>query len=958
MSRRVESSGDEEDLGEDASKQGRRINSIDVDEDITLVNVQDDAKMFDVNTLTGDEVFAEQEVAAKYVNLTIDEVTLAQALAALKSVKPKEKERPANVALIEEYDDIQAKIEADHELAQRLQVDEQEELREAKQTINPSSTKKNHVYLPEEYKEKKPKDLKNKSFDSIQKMFDRAFKRVNTFVDFRTDLVEGSSKRAGEELEQESTKKQKVDKDKDTAELQSIMEVIPDEEEVAIDVVPLATNPPTIVDWKIHKEGKKSYYQIVRADGKSQMYRVSSLMLKSFSREDLEDLYKLVKAKYKSTRLVEDLDLVLWSDLKTMFEPHVEDEIWKLQQSITVALIDVNAAQLKLVLLDNFNENYSKCLRLLKCLELEIELFKKKDFVEKEAYDKLVKSYSNLEKHCISLELATQLNQEIFQRENSGENLNAPTFNQLFEINELKAQSQEKDTVIRKLKERIKSLSGKDSVENVKKDIDEIETINIELEHSVAKLLSENENLRKEREHLKSIFKDQFDSIGKTRVQSKEHSLKNELRKIKGKNVVNIVVSKPNATLALGMFKLDIEPISPRLKNNRDAHEVYIEKTIESADTLRGFVEHARTQYPSEPLLESACMFTKHVQELLVYASHTCPNSTKPSKKLVVVTPSNKEKRFRFAEPVTSSSNIPKQTDFLKTKDSNKPLLTSTVVKPTTSASDQSLQAIQRTTGSRDHHVAIKRIKYKTTLGKLNLVKFLRSNDEAPDAIIKCIKNIQVGLNATVCNVRIDNGTEFVNKTLRDFYENVGILHQTLVARTPQQNGVVKRQKQTLVEVARTMLIFSKAPLIQWAKAINIAYVILYRITNLSKSHRHLPKPIKYAFEIIKKYGLLSSDFVDTLMVEKDKLDEDLQGTPVDATLYRGIIGSLMYLTSNADHAGCSDTRRSTSGSAQFLGDKLVSWSFKKQKRTSISSTEAEYIALYGCCAQILWMRS
>ncbi|GKC18224.1 hypothetical protein Tco_1015006 [Tanacetum coccineum] len=164
---------------------------------------------------------------------------------------------------------------------------------------------------------KKPKDLKNKSFDSIQKMFDRAFKRVNTFVDFRTDLVEGSSKRAGEELEQESTKKQKVDEDKDTAELQT-------------------TKPPTIIDWKIHKEGKKSYYQIVRVDGKSQMYRVFSLMLKSFSREDLEDLYKLVKAKYKSTRPVEDLDLVLWSDLKTMFEPHVEDEIWKLQQRYQV----------------------------------------------------------------------------------------------------------------------------------------------------------------------------------------------------------------------------------------------------------------------------------------------------------------------------------------------------------------------------------------------------------------------------------------------------------------------------------------------------------------------------------------------------------------------------------------------------------------------------------------------
>ncbi|GJV73051.1 hypothetical protein Tco_1493046 [Tanacetum coccineum] len=92
LSARVESFGDEESLGEDASKQGR-INAIDADEDITLVNVQDDAdkEMYDVGTVTGDEVFAEQEVAAKDVNLTVDEVTLAQALAALKSVKPKVK---------------------------------------------------------------------------------------------------------------------------------------------------------------------------------------------------------------------------------------------------------------------------------------------------------------------------------------------------------------------------------------------------------------------------------------------------------------------------------------------------------------------------------------------------------------------------------------------------------------------------------------------------------------------------------------------------------------------------------------------------------------------------------------------------------------------------------------------------------------------------------------------------
>ncbi|GJZ56896.1 integrase, catalytic region, zinc finger, CCHC-type containing protein [Tanacetum coccineum] len=186
---------------------------------------------------------------------------------------------------------------------------------------------------------------------------------------------------------------------------------------------------------------------------------------------------------------------------------------------------------------------------------------------------------------------------------------------------------------------RIKSLSGKDSVENVKKDIDEIETINIELEHSVAKLLSENENLRKEREHLKSIYKDQFDSIRKTLIQSKEHSLKNELRKLKGKNVVDAIASKTSATIAPGMFKLDIEPNSHRLKNNRDAHEVYLDKTIENTDTLCGLVEYARKQNPSEPLLEFAYAVTPLNKDKKVRFTSTKVVPTKETTNKSVLTP-------------------------------------------------------------------------------------------------------------------------------------------------------------------------------------------------------------------------------------------------------------------------------------------------------------------------------
>ncbi|GKC77692.1 copia protein [Tanacetum coccineum] len=103
----------------------------------------------------------------------------------------------------------------------------------------------------------------------------------------------------------------------------------------------------------------------------------------------------------------------------------------------------------------------------------------------------------------------------------------------------------------------------------------------------------------------------------------------------------------------------------------------------------------------------------------------------------------------------------------------------------------------------------------------------------------------------------------------------------------------------------------------------------------------------KYTLESLKKYGFDTCDPVDTPMVEISKLDEDKKGKAVDPSHYR-----------DADHAGCQDTRRSTSGSMQFLGDRLVSWSSKRQKSVAISSTEAEYIAMSRCCAQILWMRS
>ncbi|GJX55410.1 hypothetical protein Tco_0285307 [Tanacetum coccineum] len=132
----------------------------------------------------------------------------------------------------------------------------------------------------------KPKNLKNKSFDSVQELFKNAMKRANTFVDMDTDLVEGSEIR-----EEESSSKRA--------------------EDVAIDTIPLATKHAPIVNFQIHRKGRNGYYEIMRADGSAKTYLLFSQLLKEFDREDLENLWKLVKAKHGNTRPEEGYERVL-----------------------------------------------------------------------------------------------------------------------------------------------------------------------------------------------------------------------------------------------------------------------------------------------------------------------------------------------------------------------------------------------------------------------------------------------------------------------------------------------------------------------------------------------------------------------------------------------------------------------------------------------------------------------
>ncbi|GJR34374.1 hypothetical protein Tco_1210058 [Tanacetum coccineum] len=197
---------------------GEEVNAINADTDITLVNVQDDAdnEMFDVDALNGESTTTTTTISSKGLSQDKGKGMLVELE---KPLKKKDQ------------------LKLDEEIALKLQakIDEEERITRA---------------------EEEKIDEANIAWDDIQAKVDVDYQLAKRL----TELVEGSSKRAGEELEQDSIKKQKVDEDKDTIELQSLMEVIPDEEEVVIDVLLLATKSPSIVDWKIYKEGKKSYY--------------------------------------------------------------------------------------------------------------------------------------------------------------------------------------------------------------------------------------------------------------------------------------------------------------------------------------------------------------------------------------------------------------------------------------------------------------------------------------------------------------------------------------------------------------------------------------------------------------------------------------------------------------------------------------------------------------------------
>ncbi|GJT26646.1 hypothetical protein Tco_0906921 [Tanacetum coccineum] len=241
----------------------------------------------------------------------------------------RQKEEKANIALIESWDNTQAMMEADFELAHRLQAEKQGEItieERSRLFVELMNRRKKHFakLRAEEIRRKPPtkaqkrnqmsiylknmagykhSQLKSKSYDEIQKLFDKEMKRVNTFVDMNSEVVKGSetrteesSKRARDELESNMSKKQKIDEhveveedDQEEAEMKRHIEIVKDDK-VAIDAIPLATKPLVIVEYKIDKDRRMGYFKLIRAYRSSKRFRNL-------------DIFMLVEKRYPLTAI-------------------------------------------------------------------------------------------------------------------------------------------------------------------------------------------------------------------------------------------------------------------------------------------------------------------------------------------------------------------------------------------------------------------------------------------------------------------------------------------------------------------------------------------------------------------------------------------------------------------------------------------------------------------------------
>nr|GEY93955.1 retrovirus-related Pol polyprotein from transposon TNT 1-94 [Tanacetum cinerariifolium] len=292
-------------------------------------------------------------------------------------------------------------------------------------------------------------------------------------------------------------------------------------------------------------------------------------------------------------------------------------------------------------------------------------------------------------------------------------------------------------------------------------------------------------------------YKELYDSIKITRAKHIEQATKLTTKNVNLKICVSKATVKPQVS-ARDKHAIDVEPIVPRLRNNRDAHLDYLRHLKESVETIRDIVEEVKVVRPLDRSIVSACHYTKHSQELLEYAIGTCPQGSQHRAKQLANTPLIRKKQVTIAKP-SDRQDSNKQVHVVAVK----PQKTNIPVHPSTRVTSypKAIGSQPKSNPKTNRIFPAKGCSKHMTGDHSRLLNFMKK---------------------FIGTVRFGNDHFGTIMGYGDYVVGKSVISRT-VPRTPQQNSVVERRNRTLVEAARTMLIFSKAPMFLWAEAMATA---------------------------------------------------------------------------------------------------------------------------------------
>ncbi|GJY95598.1 integrase, catalytic region, zinc finger, CCHC-type containing protein [Tanacetum coccineum] len=359
--------------------------------------------------------------------------------------------------------------------------------------------------------------------------------------------------------------------------------------------------------------------------------------------------------------------------------------------------------------------------------DLESENFNLRNKIQNDDHDSMIKHFSKLEVEHFNLQLKYQNLKERFGNKKPVTSSDAPSFDSLFVIGKLNEQIQSRGNTIRELKEKISRLTEKNSDANPTPDLKALVSQNKDLTAKLNALHDLNELFREENAKVKQHYKELYDSIKITRakITDQNNSLLSEIENLKAQlkdnsKCATIPDNKPKV-LAPGRYPIDVEPIPPKLKKNREVHLHYIKHLKENVETLREIVEEAKVKRPLDTSLASACRYTKHSQELLEYVIGTCPKDFSPRDTQNASTNSLRKKQVTFVEPCeTSTHNTPPQVEHQKIHSTNAPGIPSTGVNGASAASRSKPRSNTKKDRTLPAKSALKQVEAHSRMNKSN----------------------------------------------------------------------------------------------------------------------------------------------------------------------------------------------------------------------------------------------